>query len=206
MTSIHAMNLSRLRWGLFGLVAALVLDAVDVEVEDLDVLHDGAALALYALAGFGLGQRAGREHGAVPALFWLPLVARAAASLVPMISKDVERSTWISLGLLLAFTGALVAVCVSMERITKGAGLSSSSRWRSTKLHVLLLATLPGALTAFMVTRPAVQLPFFPYVGSLDSTWYLTIVQWAAMIMALLAVASVVLSAWTTWRSAGRRT
>lgn len=206
MTSIHTLDLPRLRWGLFGLVAALFLDAVDLEVEDMDPLHDGAALAFYALLGWGLGQRQVKEHGAAPWVFWTPLAARAAAWVVPMISKDLERSTYVALGLQLAFTGALLGACLMMVRIAGGAGISSTTRWRASARNVGLLMLLPGLVTAFTMTRPAVQLPFKPYLGSLDSTWWREGLVWLVMAAALLGVASVVVSAWVTWRSAGRRT
>ena len=58
MEALQAKTLTRLRIGLAALMLGLIFDAVDLQVNDIDVLHDIAAAVLLGVAGWGLGQAA----------------------------------------------------------------------------------------------------------------------------------------------------
>lgn len=205
MPAIPDLRLRRLQLGLLALIAALVLDSIDIRVEGMDVAYDGVALALFGVAGFGIGQPGARSHGVVTALAWLPFAVRGATFTLPRVDAHWASSWPVEVAFFAAFTISLLLLSVTMVKLTKSAGISSSARWRRCALQVGLLILLPGLATSIFVTSPAQELPFKPYVAELEAAWWKTAMSWAVMGAALLAVFEMVMAAWTTGRSAGRR-
>ncbi len=205
MPAIPDLRLRRLQLGLLALIAALVLDAIDIPIEGMDVAYDGVALALFGVAAFGIGQPGARSHGVVLALAWLPFAVRAVTFTLPRVGADWAASWPIEVALFAAFAISLLLLALTMVKLTKSAGISSSARWRRTAIQVGLLVLLPGLATSIFVTSPAQELPFKPYVAKLDGTWWKTALSWAVMGAAMLAMVDMCMSAWTTGRSAGRR-
>lgn len=205
MPAIPDLRLRRLQLGLLALIAALVLDSVDLRVEGIDVAYDGMALALFGVAAFGIGQPGARSHGVVTALAWLPFAVRAATFTLPRVGADWAASWPIEVAFFTAFAVSLLLLAVTMVKLTKSAGISSSAKWRRCAIEVGVLILLPGLATSIFVTSPAQELPLKPYVADLDGAWWKTALAWAVMGAALLAVFDMVLAAWTTGRSAGRR-
>jgi len=206
MPAIPDLNLRRLQLGLLALIAALVLDSIDFRVEGVDFAHDGIALALFGVAALGIGQPGARTHRVRPALAWLPFAVRAATFTLPRIGADWAASWPIEVAFFAALSISLLLLAMSMVRLTKSSGLSSSARWRRSAIQIGLMILVPGLATAIFVTSPAQELPFKPHVSSLDGAWWKTALSWAVMGAALLAVFDMCMAAWTTTRSAGRRT
>ena len=197
--------MSRLRLGLVALVAALLVDIVDVQFDDLDVMHDALALALYAVAGWGAAQPGARAAGAFTPFFWLPTGACALALLLEISDASWTYGFFLRLAAFLASAGGLLLFTVGMIQLTKGTSLASSTRWRRAMFELALLVVLPGVAIGFLMTDPSSELPFRHAPGSLDSTWWKEAIAWGAVIGAVLASFDTAMASVVTFRSAGRR-
>lgn len=199
------LSTGRLRVGLLAYVLALACDLIDVELadfDDVDVLHDGLALLLYAAAGWGVGQRAA---GRVRLVFWLPALACASALVMELSGGHWTYGFFVRLGGFLGSALALVLFALGMTRLVKRAGIQSSARWRRVVYQAVLLVVLPGVLIGFLVSDPRVELPFRHAPGKLDSAWWKETLAWGAVVGATLTCYDAVLASLTSWRSAGRR-
>lgn len=206
MEALEPQHLSRLRIGLAALIVALVFDAVDLEYGGIDVLHDGAAAVLMALAGWGLGQAASASRSAPVALFWLPAVALGAGLAIDAIGPDWVGRRGFQMGRFALYVGSLAGLCFAMAKLVSGVGLSSSVKWRRSGLQITLMVLIPGLVIALFLLPPSADLPFRHHVGKLDGTWWKTAIGYGAMVLALLATFDTVTACFATWRSVGRRT
>lgn len=205
MARIYALDLRRLRLGLLSLVAALVVDAVDLRYDRFDVLYDGAGLLFYLGAALGIGQPAVRALGVFLPFVWLPFAVRSVTFAMSRMDATWTKQSLVELGAFAAFSISLLVFCLTMMRLCKGAGLASSARWRRSAMTVGLLILLPGIVSGIFVTSLVAELPFRHYVGSIDKAWWKTGLTIAVMIAALVATFDIASSAFTTWKSTGRR-
>lgn len=205
MEALEPQTLTRLRIGLAALMLGLVFDAVDLQLSDIDVLHDIAAVVLLGIAGWGLGQAASTAGVAPMALFLLPAVALGGGLIIDAIGPSWASNTFFEIGRFALFVGGLIAVAFGMAKLTSSVGLSSSVKWRRAGLQLLLLILVPGLLIAVFYLPPSPSLPFRHHVGTIDGSTAKTIVGYLAMAAALLATFDTVMAAFATWRSAGRR-
>ncbi|QDV09821.1 hypothetical protein Poly30_53810 [Planctomycetes bacterium Poly30] len=206
MEELQPHHLTRLRIALVALIAGLVVDAVDLQYGDIDVLHDAVAALLLAVAGWGLGQAAAASKTAPVALFWIPAVALAGGLIVDALGPGWSAHRGFQMGRFALYVGGLAAAAFGMAKLTAGVGLSSSVKWRRAGLQFSLMVLIPGLLIALFLMAPAQNLPFRHHVGKLDGSWWKTAIGYVAMGLALLATFDTVMAAFTTWRSAGRRT
>ena len=206
MDELQPQHLSRLRIGLAALIAGLVVDAVDLEYEDIDVLHDIAAAVLLAVAGWGIGQAAAASKTAPAALFWIPAIALGGGLVVDAIGPGWSAHRGFEMARFALYVGGLAAAAFGMAKLTSGVGLSSSVKWRRAGLQFSLMVLVPGLVIALFLMPPSQSLPFRHHVGKLDGTWWKTVIGYVAMALALLATFDTVMAAFTTWKSAGRRT
>ncbi|QDV07999.1 hypothetical protein Poly30_35350 [Planctomycetes bacterium Poly30] len=205
MDELQPQHLSRFRIGLAALIAGLIFDAVDLQWNDIDVLHDIAAALLLAVAGWGIGQAAAASKSAPIALFWVPAFALGTGLLIDAIDPGWSAQRGFQMGRFALYVGGLAAMCFGMAKMTSGIGLSSSVRWRRAGLQFSLMVLIPGLVIALFLMAPAPNLPFRHHVGQLKGTWWKTALGYVTMALALLATFDTVLSAFTTWKSAGRR-
>ncbi len=199
------LGIARLRLGLTAFVLALLFDLVDVQLDDfddIDALHDGAALLLYCAAAWGIGQR---SSGALKLLFWLPAAACAFSLAIEYVGGNWKYSFLVQLGAFLASALALVLFALGMVRLTKRSGIASSARWRRVMFEFVLLVLLPGLVIGLLVTEPVAELPFRHAPGKVDSNWWKQSIAWAGVVGSVLACFDAMLASWTSWRSAGRR-
>ncbi|MEM8710634.1 MAG: hypothetical protein AAGG01_06755, partial [Planctomycetota bacterium] len=82
MTDLDDTTLTRLRIGLAALALALITDACDLKLNDIDVLHDLAAMVLLGVAGWALSQTAKTSQAAPAFLFWIAPAAFAAGQAI----------------------------------------------------------------------------------------------------------------------------
>lgn len=205
MEALDPKILNRLRIGLAALMLGLIFDAVDLELNDIDVLHDIAAAVLLGVAGWGIGQAASAAGVAPMAIFLLPALALGGGFIVDAIDPGWSSNRFFQIGRFALYIGGLVATAFSMAKLTSEVGLSSSVKWRRSGLQLALLVLLPGLIIAVTMLPPSPSLPFRHHVGKIDGTTLKTIVGYAAMAAALLATFDTVMASFATWRSAGRR-
>ena len=205
MEALQPKILTRLRIGLAALMLGLIFDAVDLQVSDIDVLHDIAAMVLLGVAGWGLGQAASAAGVAPMAIFLLPAVALGAGFVIDWIDPGWSANRFFQIGRFALFAGGLVVIAFNMAKLTAETGISSSVKWRRSGLQLLLLILVPGLIISVTMLPPSPSLPFRHQVGKIDGSTLKTIVGYVAMAAALLATFDTIMASFTTWRSAGRR-
>ncbi len=205
MEALDPKILTRLRIGLAALMLGLIFDAVDLELNDIDVLHDIAAAVLLGVAGWGLGQAAAAAGVAPMAIFLLPAVALGGGLIIDAIGPGWSANRFFQIGRFALYVGGLAASAFCMAKVTSEVGLSSSVKWRRSGLQLSLLVLVPGIVIAVFMLPPSPSLPFRHHVGKIDGSTVKTIVGYVAMGLALLATFDTVMASFATWRSAGRR-
>ncbi len=205
MEALEPKILTRLRIGLAALMLGLIFDAVDLQLNDIDVLHDIAAAVLLGIAGWGIGQAAATAGVAPMALFLVPALALGGGLIIDAIDPGWSANRFFQMGRFALYVGGLVAIAFSMAKVSSEVGLSSSVKWRRAGLQLLLLILVPGLVISVFMLPPSPSLPFRHHVGKIDGSTVKTIVGYLAMAAALLATFDTVMASFATWRSAGRR-
>lgn len=205
MTDLDDTALTRLRIGLAALGLALITDACDIQLGDIDVLHDLAAMVLLGVAGWGLSQAASASKAVPGFLFWIAPAAFAVGQGIDALDPSWSAHRGVQMARFGLYAGGLAATAFAMAKLTSKVGLSSSVKWRRSGLQLALMVLVPGLVIALFLMPPAPGLPFHHRVGKIDSTWWKTGISYGAMGLALLAAFDTTMATFTTWRSAGRR-